>query len=154
MEEEMMNNFLNQFYPYSIDNNYPNNYYQNMMKNTSNLNTSENEVFNGFMKGNYFDSLYDPYKNYQPIEPTISTERESLLEELQAYNFVITDLNLYLDVNPNDTTAINLFNNYTNSYKKLTKMFEEKYGPLTIESGNKTNTWQWIQTPWPWEVQK
>lgn len=150
----MMNNFLNQFYPYSIDNNYPNNYYQNMMKNTSNLNTSENEVFNGFMKGNYFDSLYDPYKNYQPIEPTISTERESLLEELQAYNFVITDLNLYLDVNPNDTTAINLFNNYTNSYKKLTKMFEEKYGPLTIESGNKTNTWQWIQTPWPWEVQK
>lgn len=149
-----MNNFLNQFYPYSVDNNYQNDYSQNMISNTSNSNISGNEVYNSFIRGNYFDSLYDPYKNYQPIKPTISSERESMLEEIQSYNFAITDLNLYLDVNPNDTTAINLLNGYANTYKRLVKNFEEKHGPLNVEYDNKTNTWQWVQSPWPWEVQK
>jgi spore coat protein JB len=104
----------------------------------------------GFIRGNLFNNLYDPYKNYKPKDIEVNNERDSLLGQIQMYHFNITDLNLYLDLYPNDTKALQLFENYSSALKELCTQYEMKYGPLMVNNttGNRFN---WIDNPWPWE---
>ena len=43
---------------------------------------------------------------------------------------------------------------YLDKEKELKRVFESKYGPLTLNSPVQTNNWLWDNSPWPWEVQK
>ena len=54
----------------------------------------------------------------------------SLLEEIQAIDFVIVELNLYLDTHPDDFEAIKQFNDNAEKSMKLKIEFEKKFGPL------------------------
>ena len=37
--------------------------------------------------------------------------------------------------------------------KEMCKKYESMYGPLTIgDNGLDENRWEWINSPWPWEV--
>ncbi len=131
--------------------------YQSLMpsNNTpSNQNKNILDSEEGFKRGNMFKNLYDEYKNYKPRKLTASNEREDMLLQIMEYSFSMIDLGLYLDIYPNDRDALKLFNTYLNKKKDLTNMFEEKYGPLTIDSDNQKNSWTWDNSPWPWEVQK
>lgn len=106
----------------------------------------------GFIRGNLFNDLYDGYKNYTPQEINAQSEREALLNQWQQYNFATTDLNLYLDIYPNDTNALKLYNDYNNILKQITDKYEKMYGPLSVDSSNANrNSWEWIKNPWPWE---
>lgn len=132
--------------------------YQSLMPN--NMNTSNNQnssiisTEEGFKRGNMFKNLYDEYKNLKPRKLSASSEREDMLMQIMEYTFAMIDLQLYLDMYPNDRDALKLFNTYLNNKKELTNMFEEKYGPLTIDSEVQKNNWLWDNSPWPWEVQK
>lgn len=137
-------NYLNEF---NNINYIPNNTIENSNNNI--LNSEE-----GFKKGNMFKNLYNGYKDYKPVKLTAQSEREDMLMQIQEYSFAATDLELYLDTNPNDNNALNLFNKYLNKKIELINMFEEKYGPLTLNSNVQTNNWLWKNSPWPWEVQK
>ena len=109
----------------------------------------------GFQRGNLFNDLYKPYKNYQYGVLKPSNQKEELLYNILMHKFALTELNLYLDTNPNNQEVINLYKKYLMDEKKLCKDFEQKYGPLTIDSDNLgTNTWNWIKSPWPWEGTK
>ncbi len=130
--------------------------YQNPRPNTMN-NSSTQQIIDseeGFKKGNIFKNLYDEYKNYKPRKLTANSEREDMLLQIMEYSFAMIEIQLYLDINPNDKSALKLFNTYLNKKKDLTNMFEEKYGPLTIDSEVQRNNWLWDNSPWPWEVQK
>jgi len=131
--------------------------YNNAFNNTFLIPNNQNQIvdsYEGFIRGNMFNNLYDPYKNYQP-QIKATSEREELLNKVRQLKFAMIDLNLYLDTNPNDKNAIMLFNNYRNQEKKACEEFERKYGPLTIDSEVlSNNTWIWNNGPWPWEVQK
>lgn len=112
------------------------------------------DSFEGFKKGNMYGNLYDTYRNYKPAELKASSEREDMLMQLQELNFALIDIGMYLDIYENDRKCINLFNEYQKKEKELRKMFEDKYGPFTFDDGKYTNTWTWINGPWPWEVQR
>ncbi len=119
-----------------------------------NNNSYSNQILDpkeGFIRGNLFNNLYDPYKNYKPANINPKNEQEALLNQWQQYNFALTELNLYLDNYPNDTNAIRLFNNYNNILKQITQKYESMYGPLTVDTNNMSNNWTWINSPWPWE---
>ena len=73
--------------------------------------------------------------------------------QIMEYSFSVIDLGLYLDMYPNDKDALKLFNTYLNNKKSLVNMYEEKYGPLTLDSDDQKNNWLWNKSPWPWEVQ-
>ena len=107
----------------------------------------------GWMRGNLFTNLYDPYKNYKPAKLNPKNERETLLYQVMQYKFALIELNLYLDTHPNDTEMINLYNQYQTIEKQMCDKYESMYGPLTLDSNylNK-NTWVWKNSPWPWEV--
>ncbi len=119
-------------------------------KMNNNINPKE-----GFLRGNLFDKLYKPYKNYTYGNLKASNKKEEMLYNLLMYKFALTELNLHLDVYPNDTMMLNLFKKYQKEEKELCKEFEKNYGPLTLDSeyvGN--NNWRWIDSPWPWEGTK
>lgn len=111
------------------------------------------DLTEGFIRGNLFKNLYDPYKNYKPGNVEAKNEREALLYQIMQYKFALIDLNLYLDNYPNNQELIKLYNKYLNIEKQMCDKYESKYGPLTLNSDylNK-NTWVWKNSPWPWEV--
>lgn len=77
--------------------------------------------------------------------------RRSLLKELSAKQFALVEMVLYLDTHPNDKTAIAKVAELKLEIKKLTKVFEEKFGPLTFGIDSGENEFEWINDPWPWE---
>lgn len=75
------------------------------------------------------------------------------LHEIQAVDFVIVELMLYLDTHPDDTDAIKQYNQYAGYSRKLKAKFESKYGPLIPGSPDQTESyWSWKRSPWPWQV--
>jgi spore coat protein JB len=87
------------------------------------------------------------------VSKQMPPEFYSLLEEIQAIDFVIVELNLYLDTHPNDLEAIKQFNENTEKSMKLKLEYEKKYGPLMNFGYSFSNyPFDWIDTPWPWQV--
>lgn len=87
------------------------------------------------------------------VNKQMPPEYYSLLEELQAIDFVIVELNLYLDTHPDDFEAIKQFNQNTEKSMKLKIEFEKKFGPLMNFGYSYSNyPFNWIDTPWPWQV--
>lgn len=80
-------------------------------------------------------------------------EYYQMLEELQAVDFVLVELTLYLDTHPGDAEAIQQFNQFAKERKHLKKVFESHFGPL-LQFGNSYSgyPWTWKDTPWPWQL--
>ncbi|MDO5569469.1 MAG: spore coat protein CotJB [bacterium] len=126
----------------------------NNMYNYMNYQPQEINSYKGLVQGNLFENLYEPYKNYQPPQLIPHNKREELLLKVRQYDFAMNDLNLYLDTEPTDKEAIELFNNYRNLAFQAITNFEASYGPLTVSDNPiNTNKWIWNANPWPWEVQ-
>lgn len=109
----------------------------------------------GLIRGNMFENLYDPYRNFKPVELRTSNEREKLLQKVQQYAFAMNDIGLYLDIYPNNKDMLNLYNEYLKNYNIAVNNFERRFGPLSRDSiVSATNAWNYDNKPWPWEVQK
>ncbi len=137
--------------------NYPN-YLQNSNfegKNSRNVNYQNDNLFNpyqGLIRGNLFKNIYQPYKNEKPYEIKPMNEQAKMLTELDSLEFALVDLNLYLDVYPDDREAIQLFNQYRIERQNLLNQYQNKYGPILISSEALNQApWMWDNRPWPWE---
>ena len=127
----------------------------NQYKNQNNSIINNNELYdsyNGFIRGNLFKNIYDPYKQGEPYEIKPMNDQAKLLTNIDSIGFAMVDLNLYLDVHPDNQSAISLFNQYREQKEKLTKEYESKYGPITIDSDSLNSyPWAWNDMPWPWD---
>lgn len=105
----------------------------------------------GFLRGNMFQDEYEPYKNLTYFKLNPSNDKERLLYQVMAYSFAINDLNLYLDLHPDNKGMLDLFKKYVKEEKELCKEYVNKYGPLEVNEvmGQK---FDWINSPWPWET--
>ena len=132
--------------------NYANNNYNQPLYDQNIQDKQIYDPYNGFIRGNMFPELYNSYKLNKPLEITPMNEQAELLTYVDALTFAMIDLNLYLDVYPNDRGALELFNQYRMQADEYTKKYESKYGPLELTS-NSLNTfpWAWDNSPWPWE---
>lgn len=80
-------------------------------------------------------------------------EYYQLLEEIQAIDFVLVELNLYLDTHQHDMEAIKQFNETAQLSMQLKVNFEKKFGPLMNFGRSYSNyPWDVDDTPWPWQV--
>ena len=119
----------------------------NIMNNSLSLYTPEE----GYNKGNMFSNLYDGYKNYKPVNLEGRDNKTKLWLELNRVLFALHELNLYLDVNPNNTSMIQLFSDYRKKAVELMNEYEKNYGPLTtLSEANSSATFNWIEN-FPWE---
>lgn len=148
----MKNYGVNDYYNY-MNNNYNQPLYNQQSFN--NMNKKSSKLFDpyvGFISGNMFPDLYNAYKLSNPLDIEPMNEQAELLTYIDALCFACLDLNLYLDLYPDDKSAIELFNRYREEKKNLEKEYESKYGPLFISSDAlNTFPWAWDNSPWPWQ---
>ncbi|MDP4090666.1 MAG: spore coat protein CotJB [Bacillota bacterium] len=75
-----------------------------------------------------------------------------LLAQIMAVDFMIEDLQLYLDTHPMDREAIVKRNSYVMQSKMLKETYNRLYGMLS-ENDLSPFPWNWIEEPWPWECE-
>ena len=76
------------------------------------------------------------------------------LAELQALEFMLLELGLYLDTHPDDVEAFALFKRYSDIEKAARVAFEAKNGPLTKNMTSKSEKFSWLKGPWPWNYEQ
>ena len=141
-------------YNYNLKNDYYNYENNNYNQPTFTKNESPSSLFdpyNVFIRGNMFPSLYNEYK-IKPMDIMPKSDKEALMLYVDALSFAAHDINLYIDVYPNDADMIQLFNQYKTEANKLIDEYQSKFGPLVVNS-DATNKvpWTWDNSPWPWE---
>ena len=131
--------------------NYTNNNYN---KPVYEKNMSPAELYDpyaGFIRGNMFPNLYNEYK-IKPVDLNSTNPKENLKIMVDSIAFAAHDINLYLDLFPDDKDMLELFNQYKFQANQLKNEYQENYGPLLVNS-EATNKypWSWDNNPWPWE---
>ncbi len=87
------------------------------------------------------------------MKPQLPDEYYQLLEEIQAVDFALVELTLYLDTHPTDREAMQQFNELSHQSRQLKQQFEKKFGPLQQFGNSYTDAnWSWGTTPWPWQI--
>ena len=75
--------------------------------------------------------------------------------KIEAYDFSIWELGLYMDTHPWDTQALQRSQEYQLEREQLVAEYEAKCGPYIINSNQVAgDQWTWIHNPWPWEYSK
>ncbi|KEI00694.1 spore coat protein CotJB [Clostridium botulinum] len=81
--------------------------------------------------------------------------RNDLLRKITEVEFAAVDLNLYLDNHPEDSIALERFNEISRDAAKLRKAYEMSFGPLLNFGYSQSNSpWAWANDTWPWELEE
>lgn len=110
--------------------------------------------YEGYIRGNMFNNLYQQYKNYRPTKLVPNNEQGELLLNVNQLSFAAHEMRLYLDVHPNDTKMISLYNQYQQQANEAIKVYEQKYGPILQSSLSEANKFSWEAYAWPWEMEE
>ena len=106
------------------------------------------ESVDALNRGTLFPGLDLPFKNIiNKTNPYAGTP----LGELMALDFVVKELNLYLDTHKDDAEAFAMLKTYIELLKKYRKEYVRKYGPLKVEDLENFDEFNWVFDPWPWE---
>jgi len=103
----------------------------------------------GYIYGNIFKDEYIPYKDYKVYRLNPRSEEENLKLKIMEHSFKISDLNLYLDLHPNDMDVYNYFKKEKKELDNYIDEYENKYGSICLNG--KMDKYNWINDPWPWE---
>lgn len=105
------------------------------------------EARKGLVRGTLFPGLDLPFmgmvnQNEKPETP---------LSELQALGFAVQELALYLDTHRDDREALELYRSYQQMYDRCRAEFRKHHGPLNHMSPSDSESYDWLDDPWPWE---
>ncbi len=83
-------------------------------------------------------------------------QKQKALRKVQQYEFVVVELNEYLDTHPEDMQAVREMEKYVKLAKDAHDAYVKQYGcPLWVEEATAENgKWNWVSDPWPWELQE
>ena len=73
------------------------------------------------------------------------------MNQLQALNFAVSELGLYLDTHGGDEDAMELFHQYVERYADAMQKYEQEHGALTQMGAGVSGRYTWTEGPWPWE---
>lgn len=109
---------------------------------------SQNDALNN---GTLFPGLNLPFH----LKVDAANVANGPLGELQALEFVLLELGLYLDTHPDDSEAFALFQQYAALEKTGREKYEAMYGPLCLKASAMQKSFEsWLRDPWPWEYKK
>ena len=82
-----------------------------------------------------------------------NSEQRRLFHDIGVIDFVIVEMNEYLDTHPTDKEAIEYLSHYVRMKNQAMREYAMKYGPLRISDADGWNQdeWKWATQPWPWE---
>ena len=86
------------------------------------------------------------------MEKVDTAEKARMMRELQEQDFVVTELNEYLDNHPSDAAALEriytMIQQRDDAYKKYVQLF----GPLRASDSLEQASWLWAEQDFPWDV--
>lgn len=105
------------------------------------------EARQGLVRGTLFPGLDLPFmgmvnSSEKPVTP---------LMELQALDFAMYELALYLDTHRDDREALALYRNYQTLYSQGWQEYQRRFGPLNHGTPSDQEGYAWLDDPWPWE---
>lgn len=101
----------------------------------------------GLVRGTLFPGLDLPFMGMV----NQNEKNRTALHRLQALNFAISELGLYLDTHSSDQEAVDLFNQYVEQYADVLQQYERTYGATTQMGAALTGKYDWLEGPWPWD---
>ena len=99
-------------------------------------------------RGTLFPGLDLPFMNKpNKSNPYAGTP----LGELMGLDFMIKELNLYLDTHPEDEEAFALMKSVIGLAEEGREKYVKMYGPISVSDLKKCSKYTWLRDPWPWE---
>ena len=113
-------------------------------------NPPQYEVRKGMVRGTLFPGLDLPFmgmvnQKEKPVTP---------MTDLQSLAFAIQELALYLDTHRDDRDALELYRNYQKMYDHCRDEFRKQFGPMNHMQISDSESYEWLDDPWPWEYGK
>ena len=86
---------------------------------------------------------------------TTARDREALLLQIQQVDFLLNDLQLYLDNHPDCSAALSDFNALSHTSSELKAAYQAQYGALMNFGADPAGSrWSWNDDPWPWDCKR
>jgi len=98
-------------------------------------------------RGTLWPGLELPWKNNFAVRNVANGP----LGELQALEFALVELALFLDTHPDDMETFQLFKKYAKAYHDKKMAYIKTYGPIVKADTAEADRWTWIDDPWPWD---
>ena len=77
----------------------------------------------------------------------------STLKKLQAIDLALIETALYLDAYPDNRAALAYYNKLLEEHERLSASLAKDGKPMTHRTASKGDSWSWISSPWPWELE-
>ena len=104
------------------------------------------EQMEALSNGTLYPGLNLPFR----AKATAADVAETPLTQLQALEFVVLELALYLDTHPSDGEAFSLFQKYTAMEQEARAAYAAANGPVMRSDAAAGKTYTWPMDPWPW----
>lgn len=78
-------------------------------------------------------------------------DRSALMKKIRMYDFVITEMVLFLDTHPNSPEGLAHFRKYQALREQAMNDYTANFGPIQPTQTHADTHWTWIDDPWPWE---
>lgn len=106
------------------------------------------EPSDALARGTLFPGLDLPFMNMvNKTSPYAGTP----IGELMALDFVIKEMNLYLDTHPEDHEAFRYLKEVLKLYAEGKRVYTEKCGPIRFSDVAYSESFNWLDGPWPWQ---
>jgi len=104
----------------------------------------------GMIRGTLYPALDLPFMGMVNKKEKAVTP----MSELQALGFAVQELALYLDTHREDKDALRLYRTYQQMYNRCKQEYQKKRGPMNHHCDCDSETYDWLDDPWPWEYAK
>ena len=76
----------------------------------------------------------------------------SLMKELQKIDFALYETILYLDAYPYNKEALEYYHSLVHQRELVVAELDGSGTPITAGGNVSHTSWDWISSPWPWEL--
>ncbi|MGM9644211.1 MAG: spore coat protein CotJB [Eubacteriales bacterium] len=76
----------------------------------------------------------------------------NLLKKIQEIDFSLYETILYLDVYPDCLEALCYYHTLMSQRRELMEQYTCEVGPLTAFENRSRTCWDWVKSPWPWQM--
>lgn len=80
--------------------------------------------------------------------------RAEALRNVQVLGLAVFDTMLFLDTHPTNRRALDFLRETRRRYSEAAETFERQFGPLRAGNSEAMRSWEWVEGPWPWEVEQ
>ena len=106
------------------------------------------ESMEALSRGTLFPGLDLPFMNF--VNDTLEA---TPLTEMQAIDFVVDELELYLDTHADDKEAFDLYQTMLALQQEARERYVKVCGPIQQTDMLGMKSYTWLSSPWPWDYQ-